>query len=226
MRSDAEHLCHVPLRGFVQLQKSIFGLYPPGCGRCLQKCSLLLWLERDDVALRSFCRMQLSWDNPMQHSHFKRTVLSIWKMIASHRYVGHRDGLTLSQVPPPMSPGLVLPSTTATPGRHGSPWLCFWLSSQEEQLGAVKSERTLHIYFLCRTCQSPNGASYTAGRASFSKGSASSPAWLCQPPSMGSCQQAVPLVASGERPALARAAVLSLALCSEAERDPSLCLSL
>ncbi|EOA96078.1 Bromodomain-containing protein 8, partial [Anas platyrhynchos] len=32
--------------------------------------------------------MQLSWDNPMQHSHFKRTVLSIWKMIASHRYSG------------------------------------------------------------------------------------------------------------------------------------------
>ncbi|XP_072204679.1 bromodomain-containing protein 8-like [Excalfactoria chinensis] len=32
--------------------------------------------------------MQLSWDNPMQHSHFKRTVLSIWKMIASHRCSG------------------------------------------------------------------------------------------------------------------------------------------
>uniref|UniRef100_A0A493TT94 Bromodomain-containing protein 8 n=1 Tax=Anas platyrhynchos platyrhynchos TaxID=8840 RepID=A0A493TT94_ANAPP len=32
--------------------------------------------------------MQLSWDNPVQHSHFKRTVLSIWKMIASHRYSG------------------------------------------------------------------------------------------------------------------------------------------
>ncbi|POI32440.1 hypothetical protein CIB84_003808 [Bambusicola thoracicus] len=32
--------------------------------------------------------MQLTWDNPMQHSHFKRTVLSIWKMIASHRCSG------------------------------------------------------------------------------------------------------------------------------------------
>ncbi|XP_021265939.1 bromodomain-containing protein 8 isoform X2 [Numida meleagris] len=32
--------------------------------------------------------MQLSWDNPMKHSHFKRTVLSIWKMIASHRCSG------------------------------------------------------------------------------------------------------------------------------------------
>lgn len=126
-------------------------------------------------------------------------------------------------MPPPVSPGLVLPSTTPTPGRHGSPWLCFWLSSQEEQLGAVKSERTLHIYFLCRTCQSPNGASYTAGRASFSKGSASSPAWLCQPPGTGSCQQAVPLVASRQRPALARTAVLSLALCSEADRELCAC---
>ncbi|XP_065591132.1 bromodomain-containing protein 8-like [Cyrtonyx montezumae] len=32
--------------------------------------------------------MQLSWDNPMQHCHFKRAVLSIWKMIASHRCSG------------------------------------------------------------------------------------------------------------------------------------------
>ncbi|KFP44752.1 Bromodomain-containing protein 8, partial [Chlamydotis macqueenii] len=30
--------------------------------------------------------VQLSWDNPLQHLLFKRTLLSIWKMIASHRY--------------------------------------------------------------------------------------------------------------------------------------------
>ncbi|XP_068265376.1 bromodomain-containing protein 8-like [Nyctibius grandis] len=32
--------------------------------------------------------VQLSWDNPLQHLLFKRTLLSIWKMIASHRYSG------------------------------------------------------------------------------------------------------------------------------------------
>lgn len=36
----------------------------------------------------SLHRVQLSWDNPLQHLLFKRTLLSIWKMIASHRYVG------------------------------------------------------------------------------------------------------------------------------------------
>ncbi|XP_061216257.1 bromodomain-containing protein 8 isoform X3 [Neopsephotus bourkii] len=30
--------------------------------------------------------VQLSWENPLQHLHFKRTLMSIWKMIASHRY--------------------------------------------------------------------------------------------------------------------------------------------
>ncbi|XP_062463645.1 bromodomain-containing protein 8 isoform X4 [Pezoporus occidentalis] len=30
--------------------------------------------------------VQLSWENPLQHLLFKRTLLSIWKMIASHRY--------------------------------------------------------------------------------------------------------------------------------------------
>nr|XP_009665181.1 PREDICTED: bromodomain-containing protein 8-like [Struthio camelus australis] len=32
--------------------------------------------------------VQLSWDNPLQRLLFKRTLLSIWKMIASHRYSG------------------------------------------------------------------------------------------------------------------------------------------
>ncbi|XP_075020476.1 bromodomain-containing protein 8 isoform X5 [Calonectris borealis] len=32
--------------------------------------------------------VQLSWENPLQHLLFKRTLLSIWKMIASHRYSG------------------------------------------------------------------------------------------------------------------------------------------
>ncbi|KAM6055078.1 bromodomain-containing protein 8-like [Theristicus caerulescens] len=32
--------------------------------------------------------VQLSWDNPLQHLLFKRTFLSIWKMVASHRYSG------------------------------------------------------------------------------------------------------------------------------------------
>ncbi|XP_061858725.1 bromodomain-containing protein 8-like [Colius striatus] len=32
--------------------------------------------------------MQLSWDNPLQRLFFKRTLLPIWKMIASHRYSG------------------------------------------------------------------------------------------------------------------------------------------
>ncbi|KAM6299739.1 bromodomain-containing protein 8 [Aegotheles albertisi] len=32
--------------------------------------------------------VQLSWDNPLQHLSFKRTLMSIWKVIASHRYSG------------------------------------------------------------------------------------------------------------------------------------------
>ncbi|KAK2540658.1 bromodomain-containing protein 8, partial [Columba livia] len=32
--------------------------------------------------------VQLSWENPLQRLLFKRTLLSIWKMIASHRYSG------------------------------------------------------------------------------------------------------------------------------------------
>ncbi|XP_010217128.1 PREDICTED: bromodomain-containing protein 8-like [Tinamus guttatus] len=32
--------------------------------------------------------VQLSWDNPLQRLLFKRTLLSIWKVIASHRYSG------------------------------------------------------------------------------------------------------------------------------------------
>lgn len=88
---------------------------------------------------------------------------------------GQRVGLTwllytLPRVPAPVSPGLVLPSTTATTGWLVSPWLFFWLSSQQEQLRAAKLERTLHIYFLRLMWQSPNVASYTAGTASFSKG--------------------------------------------------------
>uniref|UniRef100_A0A8B9F140 Bromo domain-containing protein n=1 Tax=Amazona collaria TaxID=241587 RepID=A0A8B9F140_9PSIT len=40
----------------------------------------------DDLAMCSLHRVQLSWENPLQHLLFKRTLLSIWKMIASHRY--------------------------------------------------------------------------------------------------------------------------------------------
>uniref|UniRef100_A0A8C0FSL5 Bromodomain-containing protein 8 n=1 Tax=Bubo bubo TaxID=30461 RepID=A0A8C0FSL5_BUBBB len=36
-------------------------------------------------------RVQLSWDNPLQHSLFKRTLLSIWKMVVSHRYHVHAE---------------------------------------------------------------------------------------------------------------------------------------
>ncbi|XP_026714331.1 bromodomain-containing protein 8-like [Athene cunicularia] len=32
--------------------------------------------------------VQLNWDNPLQHFLFKRTLLSIWKMVVSHRYSG------------------------------------------------------------------------------------------------------------------------------------------
>uniref|UniRef100_A0A7M4F7Z0 Bromodomain-containing protein 8 n=1 Tax=Crocodylus porosus TaxID=8502 RepID=A0A7M4F7Z0_CROPO len=32
--------------------------------------------------------LKLSWDDPLQRMHFKKTLLSIWKMIASHRYSG------------------------------------------------------------------------------------------------------------------------------------------
>uniref|UniRef100_A0A663F413 Bromo domain-containing protein n=1 Tax=Aquila chrysaetos chrysaetos TaxID=223781 RepID=A0A663F413_AQUCH len=40
----------------------------------------------DDSLLQFFS--ELSWDNPLQHLLFRRTLLSIWKMIASHRYSG------------------------------------------------------------------------------------------------------------------------------------------
>ena len=40
------------------------------------------------MVICSLCRVQLSWDNPPQRLVFKRTLLSIWKMIASHRYAG------------------------------------------------------------------------------------------------------------------------------------------
>uniref|UniRef100_A0A8B9NBN7 Bromo domain-containing protein n=1 Tax=Accipiter nisus TaxID=211598 RepID=A0A8B9NBN7_9AVES len=53
--------------------------YQPPLGRC-RHC--------DDVAIYSLHRVQLSWDNPLQRLLFKRTLLSIWKMIASHRYSG------------------------------------------------------------------------------------------------------------------------------------------
>uniref|UniRef100_A0A8V0YPU1 Bromo domain-containing protein n=1 Tax=Gallus gallus TaxID=9031 RepID=A0A8V0YPU1_CHICK len=52
------------------------------------KHQFILCLKRNHLAFYSLHRMQLTWDNPMQHSHFKRTVLSIWKMIASHRCSG------------------------------------------------------------------------------------------------------------------------------------------
>uniref|UniRef100_A0A672UTS5 Bromo domain-containing protein n=1 Tax=Strigops habroptila TaxID=2489341 RepID=A0A672UTS5_STRHB len=61
------------LQGFAQLQQRISALHPAGCGG-------------DDLAMYSLHRMQLSWENPLQHLLFKRTLLSIWKMIASHRY--------------------------------------------------------------------------------------------------------------------------------------------
>lgn len=55
----------------------------------------MLCLKCNNLALYTLHRMQLSWDNPMQHSHFKRTVLSIWKMIASHRYVGAKGQIDI-----------------------------------------------------------------------------------------------------------------------------------
>ncbi|XP_032861226.1 bromodomain-containing protein 8-like [Tyto alba] len=45
--------------------------------------------------------VQLSWDNPLQHLLFKRTLLSIWKMIVSHRY----SGLFLKAVSEKQAPG-------------------------------------------------------------------------------------------------------------------------
>uniref|UniRef100_A0A8C6YUF3 Bromo domain-containing protein n=1 Tax=Nothoprocta perdicaria TaxID=30464 RepID=A0A8C6YUF3_NOTPE len=45
-------------------------------------------LKHDQLTLCSLCRVQLSWDNPLQRLLFKRTLLSIWKVIASHRYSG------------------------------------------------------------------------------------------------------------------------------------------
>lgn len=44
----------------------------------------------------SLHRVQLSWDNPLQHLLFKRTLLSIWKMIASHRYVGAKGWIDMA----------------------------------------------------------------------------------------------------------------------------------
>uniref|UniRef100_A0A8C4KCI3 Bromo domain-containing protein n=1 Tax=Dromaius novaehollandiae TaxID=8790 RepID=A0A8C4KCI3_DRONO len=44
---------------------------------------------------------RLSWDNPLQRLLFKRTLLSIWKMIASHRY----SGLFLKAVSDKQAPG-------------------------------------------------------------------------------------------------------------------------
>ncbi|KFU99415.1 Bromodomain-containing protein 8, partial [Pterocles gutturalis] len=43
---------------------------------------------KDLCASPAWMWVQLSWDNPLQHLLFKRTLLSIWKMIASHRYSG------------------------------------------------------------------------------------------------------------------------------------------
>uniref|UniRef100_A0A663MPX6 Bromo domain-containing protein n=1 Tax=Athene cunicularia TaxID=194338 RepID=A0A663MPX6_ATHCN len=40
----------------------------------------------DDSILQLFS--ELNWDNPLQHFLFKRTLLSIWKMVVSHRYSG------------------------------------------------------------------------------------------------------------------------------------------
>ncbi|KFR05103.1 Bromodomain-containing protein 8, partial [Nipponia nippon] len=44
--------------------------------------------SKDLCASSTWTWVQLSWDNPLQHLLFKRTFLSIWKMIASHRYSG------------------------------------------------------------------------------------------------------------------------------------------
>uniref|UniRef100_A0A8C4K9T5 Bromo domain-containing protein n=1 Tax=Dromaius novaehollandiae TaxID=8790 RepID=A0A8C4K9T5_DRONO len=53
-------------------------------------------------ALLKYCfQVQLSWDNPLQRLLFKRTLLSIWKMIASHRY----SGLFLKAVSDKQAPG-------------------------------------------------------------------------------------------------------------------------
>ncbi|OPJ87975.1 bromodomain-containing protein 8 [Patagioenas fasciata monilis] len=43
---------------------------------------------RDSTSPVNTQLVQLSWENPLQHLLFKRTLLSIWKMIASHRYSG------------------------------------------------------------------------------------------------------------------------------------------
>lgn len=48
------------------------------------------------MAIYSLHRVQLSWDNPLQRLLFKRTLLSIWKMIASHRYVGSKGSIDMA----------------------------------------------------------------------------------------------------------------------------------
>uniref|UniRef100_A0A8C0U612 Bromodomain containing 8 n=1 Tax=Cyanistes caeruleus TaxID=156563 RepID=A0A8C0U612_CYACU len=40
----------------------------------------------DDLAVSSLHRLQPSWNNPLQHLILKKRLLSIWRMIASHRF--------------------------------------------------------------------------------------------------------------------------------------------
>ncbi|KAI1234219.1 Bromodomain-containing protein 8, partial [Lamprotornis superbus] len=61
-------------------------LHPPGCGGCQQNCHLLLCLECDDLAVCSLHRLQPSWNNPLQHLILKKKLMSIWRIIASHRF--------------------------------------------------------------------------------------------------------------------------------------------
>lgn len=62
----------------------------------LTNSCLLLCLQCDDLAMYSLHRVQLSPENPLQHLLFKRTLLPIWKMIASHRYVGAKGRIDLA----------------------------------------------------------------------------------------------------------------------------------
>lgn len=52
--------------------------------------SVMIW------QLSSFHRVQPSWNNPLQHLVLRKKLMSIWRMIASHRYVGAEGCINMS----------------------------------------------------------------------------------------------------------------------------------
>lgn len=153
-----------------------------------------LSLKCNDPAIYSLHRVQLSWDNPLQHFVFKRTLLSTWKVIASHRYVGAKGWIDMAPVHSALSSSSSV-TRLCTP-LHNSHHRLAHVSMAlllavltAKTVGCCKAgEKEHHVFISSAQCGRDQMLLPTQlAQPAPSRGSPFSYAKLCQPLDIGCC---------------------------------------